>query len=452
MSNETYTPAFLPGKSPHPSPYISYGTSYPNACAHHIATTFHARRVYILVSGSLSRNNPSSLSSLTTALESHPTTDTPIAVVGIKKGIKPHTHYSDILAIVSSAQHTNADILVTLGGGSLTDAAKVVTLALANNATTLPALQSLYFDSPTLRHPLLPATIPIICIPTSLSAGEYTPLAGATDDSSSHKHSFQHLSIAPRLVILSPDLSTTTPLRVWLSTGIRAVDHCIEAMCSLDSTTEGDANATRGLKMLLPGLLHTMRRPDALEPRMQCLLGAKEAISTGLMRIPMGASHGIGHQLGPLGVPHGETSCVLLPAVMAYNYPVNGAKQAKVLEVLWSETSIADVLNKRGVAKSVGSDVRSDIGTGVATGEKTGVATAEKNHISTEEENASLTTVLDAILRELQMPRSLKEVGVGRDMLEQLAEGSLEDRWCRSNPVPLRERGQVLEILEMVVG
>lgn len=223
-------------------------------------------------------------------------------------------------------------------------------------------------------------------------------------------------------------------------------------MCSLDSTTEGDANATRGLKMLLPGLLHTMRRPDALEPRMQCLLGAKEAISTGLMRIPMGASHGIGHQLGPLGVPHGETSCVLLPAVMAYNYPVNGAKQAKVLEVLWSETSIADVLNKRGVAKSVGSDVRSDIGTGVATGEKTGVATAEKNHISTEEENASLTTVLDAILRELQMPRSLKEVGVGRDMLEQLAEGSLEDRWCRSNPVPLRERGQVLEILEMVVG
>lgn len=156
---------------------------------------------------------------------------------------------------------------------------------------------------------------------------------------------------------------------------------------------------------------------------MRALLGAKEAISTGLLRIPMGASHGIGHQLGPLGVPHGETSCVLLPAVMAYNRPVNAAQQAKVLDVLWGEEPVAMVLKKRGVGRG---------------GERG--------------EEGSLSNALDAILRELELPRSLAEVGVGRDMLGQLAEGSLKDRWCVSNPVPLRERGQVLEILEMVVG
>jgi alcohol dehydrogenase class IV len=49
------------------------------------------------------------------------------------------------------------------------------------------------------------------------------------------------------------------------------------------------------------------------------------------------------------------------------------------------------------------------------------------------------------------MPRSLGAVGVGREQLDALAENSLHDRWCQSNPVPLLEKSQVLEILEMVV-
>lgn len=48
------------------------------------------------------------------------------------------------------------------------------------------------------------------------------------------------------------------------------------------------------------------------------------------------------------------------------------------------------------------------------------------------------------------MPRSL-EVGVGRDALDELAANSLHDRWCKTNPVPLTEKKQVLEILEMAV-
>ncbi|CAF9935937.1 hypothetical protein IMSHALPRED_010400 [Imshaugia aleurites] len=414
MSHETYIPAFPPGKSPHPSPYISYGTPYPSACAHHVASTFHARRVYILASGSLSRNT-NDLPTLVAALEAKLG---PGAVVGITKGIKPHTHYSDILAITHEAKAANADILVTLGGGSLTDAAKVVALALANDATTLDALESLYFDSPTLRDPLLPAVLPIICIPTSLSAGEYTPLAGATNDLTHHKHSFQHLSLGPRLIILSPELSTTTPLPIWLSSGVRAIDHCIEAICSIAPTAESTANATSALRRLVPGLLATKSNPHLLPPRMQCLLGAKDAISCGLLRVPMGASHGIGHQLGPLGVAHGDTSCVLLPAVLRFNKAVNAEQQDVVLDVLWGMQCVRDVMGKGGVR----------------------------------DRGADLADVLDALLRALGVPRSLREVGVGREALRGLALGSLSDRWVRSNPVPLRESGQVLEILEMVVG
>lgn len=66
-------------------------------------------------------------------------------------------------------------------------------------------------------------------------------------------------------------------------------------------------------------------------------------------------------------------------------------------------------------------------------------------------DRVDLGDVLDAVIRELGMPRSLREVGVGRDQLDGLAENSLHDRWCQTNPVPLKEKSQVLEILEMVV-
>jgi len=65
---------------------------------------------------------------------------------------------------------------------------------------------------------------------------------------------------------------------------------------------------------------------------------------------------------------------------------------------------------------------------------------------------ADLGDVLDAVIRELGMPRSLADVGIGRDKLDTLAENSLHDPLCQSNPVPLTEKSQVLEILEMVVA
>jgi alcohol dehydrogenase class IV len=62
-----------------------------------------------------------------------------------------------------------------------------------------------------------------------------------------------------------------------------------------------------------------------------------------------------------------------------------------------------------------------------------------------------LGDVLDAIIRQLGLPRTLGEVGVTQEHLDDLATNSLRDRWCATNPVPLVNKGQVLEILEMVI-
>ena len=226
------------------------------------------------------------------------------------------------------------------------------------------------------------------------------------------------MTIAPRLVILSPQLTTTTPLHVWLSTGILAVDHCVESICSIKASAEGNATAEKGLRRLLPALLATKADPGDFPSRLTCQLGAIDAISAPLNRVPMGASHGIGHQLGPLGVGHGETSCVLLPAVCKYNKQANAAQQQQVLDVLWSEEAALQVLKREGV----------------------------------ERESSDLGDVLGTLFKALGMPRTLRDVGVARDKFEGLAVGSLNDRWCKTNPIPLTRKEQVLEILDMCSG
>ena len=100
-------------------PWISYGLPFPEACAKHVANTFNASRAYIIASGSLSRNT-NHVKRLQDALGGK--------VAGIRHGMKPHTLWSEILEVTQEAKQVEADLLITLGAGSLTDAAKIIAL------------------------------------------------------------------------------------------------------------------------------------------------------------------------------------------------------------------------------------------------------------------------------------------------------------------------------------
>ena len=103
-----------------PTPNISYGLPFPQACAKHVHNTFHSSRVYVICSGTLSQNSDA-LQRLIDALGKD-------RVVGIRKGMAPHTLWSQIIEIVTEAREASADCLVTLGAGSLTDGAKIVAM------------------------------------------------------------------------------------------------------------------------------------------------------------------------------------------------------------------------------------------------------------------------------------------------------------------------------------
>ena len=104
-------------------PLISYGLPFPEACRKHVQEELHAIRVYIICSGSLAKNT-SNLKDLQQALGR--------TVAGVRVGMKPHTFVSEVLEIVEDARAVDADLIVTLGGGSLSDAGKVVAFVSLN--------------------------------------------------------------------------------------------------------------------------------------------------------------------------------------------------------------------------------------------------------------------------------------------------------------------------------
>jgi alcohol dehydrogenase class IV len=101
-----------------PLPIVTYNVPFPEACAKHMQETLNCSNAFIIVSGSLSRN--------TDALERLKSTLGEGNVVGVRKGMQPHTLYSEVLEISKEIKKSGAECVITLGGGSLIDGAKAM--------------------------------------------------------------------------------------------------------------------------------------------------------------------------------------------------------------------------------------------------------------------------------------------------------------------------------------
>jgi maleylacetate reductase len=349
-----------------------------------------ADRVFLMVSGTLNRETDV-IEKVRRALGNR--------CAGTFDHMPPHTPRQAVIAAAEQARALGADLIVTIGGGSVTDGAKAVQLCLANDVRTPEALDAL---RPVNGNPppCQPPAVHQITVPTTLSAGEFSAIAGVTDERRKVKELFRHPRIIPRAVVLDPAVTTHTPEWLFLSTGIRAVDHCVEGICSNEAHPYADAQALRGLSLLTRGLPRVKADSSDLEARLDCQMGAWLSMGPLAGGVPMGASHGIGYVLGALfDVPHGHTSCIMLPAVMRWNKPANAERQALV----------AAAMGHPG------------------------------------EEAAQ---VLDAFIGGLGMPRSLAAVNVGRESFQRMAEQAMGTPWVPRNPRRIDGPAQVREILE----
>ncbi len=348
---------------------------------------FGAERVLLMVSGTLHRETDE-IGRIRTALGNR--------CVGVFDKMPAHTPRSAVIAAAAMAREAKADLIVTVGGGSVTDGAKAVQLCLANDITTVEGLDACRGDA-TFRPP----TIRQISVPTTLSAGEFSGISGVTNEATRVKEMFRHPMVIPAAVILDPALTVHTPEWLFLSTGIRAVDHCVEGVCSNEANPYGDAQALRGLSLLTSGLPRVKADPGDVQARMDCQVGAWLSMGPLAAGVPMGASHGIGYVLGAVfDIPHGHTSCIMLPAVMRWNFSVNADRQAMI---------------------------------SAAMGQP----------------DAEAGDLLDRFIGGLDMPRSLHAVNVGPEHFDRIAKQAMGTPWVPRNPRPIPTPEVLREILEI---
>ena len=201
-----------------------------------------------------------------------------------------HAPERDVKAAVDAASALKPDGVVSLGGGSPIDAAKIVAFELG--------------------------AIPHVAIPTTLSAAELAPSAGVTD-SSGQKGGKRDARLTPTAVIYDGQLALSTPLELWLSTGIRALDHAVETILDPGEHPYSDALSLDGIRRLFASLPAAKMDPGAATLRTENQLAAW--LSYSLPRVAGGLGHMLGKQIGsPFGIPHGVTSCLLLPHVISY--------------------------------------------------------------------------------------------------------------------------------------
>jgi maleylacetate reductase len=348
-----------------------------------------AGRAFLMVSGTLNRETDE-IEKIRNSLGSR--------CVATFDAMPPHTPREAVIAATEQARAANADLIVTIGGGSITDGAKAVQLCLANNVSTADGIDTIRARK-GVAPPMTAPTVRQISVPTTIAGGEFSAVAGVTNQRTRVKEMLRHELTMPRAVILDPAMTVHTPQWLWLSTGIRAVDHCVEGLCSREAHPYADAQAVRGLSMLAQALPRVKADARDLDARMDCQIGTWLSMGPLSAGVPMGASHGIGYVLGAaFDVPHGYTSCVMLPSVMRWNKPDNAERQALV--------------------------------------------SAAMGH-----PGKDAADVLDTFIRDLGMPRSLQEIRIGPEHFDQIAEQAMATPWIPRNPRKIDDPAQVREIL-----
>lgn len=278
-------------------------------------------------------------------------------------------------------QAFQADMLIAIGGGSSIDSAKAIGI-LATNGGKIGD----YRGVGNVKNDILP----LVAIPTTAGTGsEVTAVTVVIDTDKKLKYSIGGKQLAPKWAIIDPTLTLTVPPRITAYTGIDALTHAIEAYTSKLSFTLTDAIAKEAIKMIGESLRTAVYRGNDEEAR-EKMLTASLMAGVAFSNAKLGLCHVLCNPLGAhYRIPHGLANAILLPYVTAFNVPANVEKYADVATLLGEKT---DDLSVRKAAEKAISAIR---------------------------------TLND----DLNIPRTLKEVGVERDLLEQMVED------CYTNPI-----------------
>lgn len=230
--------------------------------------------------------------------------------------VSSHVPIETALCSARDLRRSGAQAVVAIGGGSAADAAK---LAAHGASFTRVDEEISYVDfGDLLRSQPERESLPVYIVPTTLSAAELYGDAGYTDSVTGHKTGVHNSSMTPRAVFYDPLVAAETPRQLWVSTGVRAIDHAVEATLSDETDPISRTLAAAAVKDLLTHLPRAVDGTDDDDDRLACFIGAWKSFIA-----PPEAAGGISHALSRMigaknGIAHGVTSSVVLPQVIRY--------------------------------------------------------------------------------------------------------------------------------------
>lgn len=297
------------------------------------------------------------------------------------------------------------DCLLAVGGGSAIDLAKGVAARLAH-----PEAGDIveFLEGVGTGRRLTRETLPLVAVPTTAGTGaEATRNAVLSSLSPPFKKSLRSEKLLPRLVVVDPELTLWLPATVTATTGLDAITQLVESYVSCRATPITRSLVATGLPGAVPALSRAYREPGHL-PSRETLARAALLSGMALANSGLGLAHGVAAALGiEAGVPHGLACAVLLPVAMRFNRPHRPEDFAQLGE--W--------LSGRG-------------------------------HESPSAAAEAGVQAVESLLSELGIPRRLRELGVARERLPELARQSRGNS-LSGNPVPV-EPDVLLRVLEEV--
>ncbi len=325
--------------------------------------------------------------------------------VGTYSGVQPHSPVETVEAGAAMAQETQPDVFISVGGGSTHDTTKAIAVLLAEGGNIRD--YAIFFEPPdTIIVPPTPSPkVPIVSVPTTMGCAEFSRGGGGiTDHEQGRKLSIAGDGVTHRTVVIDGQALATTPLRILVSTAIGQLRIAIETVYSTGRNPIGDGMALHAIRLLFENL------PRCKDGDIDTLLTTKTACAMASLASfgGLGLNTATCHHVGGLyDVPHGEANAILLPHTMRYNLDACADRQRMIAEAI-------------GVANSTMTD------------EEAGLAAAD---------------AVDGLCRELELPRTLREVGVPEDGLEYIATATLQDRSLSTNPKPVIDAGPIMEVL-----
>jgi alcohol dehydrogenase class IV len=294
---------------------------------------------------------------------------------------------SDVEAGVRAFRAGGHDGVIAFGGGSALDVGKVVAFM---SGQTRPLWDFEDIGDWWTRADAA-GIAPIVAVPTTAGTGSEVGRAGVILNETTHqKKIIFHPRMMPGIVISDPELTVGLPRAVTAATGFDAFVHCFEAFCAPGFHPLADGIALEGMRLVHSFLPRACANGSDIEARAQMLAAASMGATA--FQKGLGAVHAIAHPVGSwFNTHHGLTNAIIMPYVMVFNRPAIAHKAELIARVL--------DLPARGF-------------------------------------DGLLACVLQ-MRRELGIPQSLSEIGVGIDKAQIIGREAAIDPSAGGNPIPV---------------